>query len=558
METRTQPEKSGEKTSSPASQDVGSLLVSVSAGIQTLQDEKRQLQFQIVDTEEKLKREKESVAQLRLELAQLFQSRKEIEQELQREREVCADERFKAEEIKSVLERSREDQGRLVETDSAMRFLISDLRVKVKTSQEDSGAMRIRVSDVDQEIKHERASLAALRVLQSRTENSYKTQVTKLSDATEELTALRSKYSALLKTEAQLKASQADLEVRLKYAISEVERLHATTFEAQVATEQANKTKNEFEEKAGKVSSAINHLEKHCTEVSAEVDRLTRLYEEAAVEREQLRTENQRLQLEVNGSMQTVSEKTGELQDVISSLEKQSSHATGEVDRLTKLLGESAPEREHLKIENQRLQLAVTGWMDAVSEKTLALTNLENEVAKSTREHQALQEQSEKIQRELAILKDLRALESEQLVLHKESGLTSQRQLLSRDQELQKLKELSVSNEAMRNTLWQELLESQSLLKLHKLEITRLNAIINLGHPESNVIALALEKPMGEWSAARKGIKKLEEAIEKEKQLLQHEAAQNVSVAKGEVENEPSLTPPPFRSINSSQNKNQS
>ena len=259
---------------------------------------------------------------------------------------------------------------------------------------------------------------------------------------------LIAKHSELLKVETRLRAEKADLDQRIKYAISEVERWHSRSFAVEVALENANKAHAILEGKIVELNAVITGLEQKNGQTQSEVDRLGKVIQLGVIERDQLLAKNQKRAVEVADQKKT-----------ISGLKK-------------------------------------------------ALSLRESDLRKKALEHGVLA-----------------GKESERIEFYRKKELRAQEQIQARDEEINQLKEFCTHSEEMKNALWQELREAQSLVKMHKQEITRLNTIINMGQPDHVMIP---------FSEAHQKIQAEAESLEKEKQLFSRAVKPNISVLKPE------------------------
>ena len=473
---------------------VSASLISVAAEVLALQNTNQDLGNQYQQTVDKLKRANESLAVFQSGLDQVCLSKQETELELDRARKARAEIEVALEKTKSSLENERVtsieltmnlkrvqgEWNKVLENEIALRSQIADMHATQQSLQEEAGKTRTLLFASERDLKKERETSNQLTQRHTELKALHESQEAQLVQTTQDLDILTAKHSELNKVEARQRAEKADLDQRIKYAISEVDRWHSRSFAVEVALENANKAHATLE---GKIV---------------------------------------------------------ELNAVIKGLEQKNAQTQGEVDRLAKVIQLGVIERDQLLAKNQKRVAEVADQKETISGLKKALSNRENELRKGALEHGVLVEELKASRRAIDTQRSrLGEQESGRIEVYKKKEQRAQEQIQAREEELNQLKELCVHSEEMKNALWQELREAQGLVKMHRQEIARLNTIINMGQPDHNLVPFLVERATDKISEARQKTLAEELSLEKEKQLLSRAVKPNISVLKPESAAEP-------------------
>ncbi|XP_014863192.1 PREDICTED: kinesin-like protein KIF15 isoform X2 [Poecilia mexicana] len=259
-------------------------------------------------------------------------------------------------EWEQLLEQHRTLQDSFDQLQAEAKFDADQARQELCDRQKEVDQLKAEVLDLNNSLKAERECTSSLMSqLKENKENTSKELVETMAQNTQ----LRKQDSDLMLQNLNLSSKLADLEQNLTSANGKISSLEQEIkHDKDVLLDLMNQTRD--------LRAELSHKEENIVHLSGDIKDLTAKYNYACCERDSMREQNQKMQVEIGELKETMERKMASNKIEVEVLQEEITYATEEVERLTKVCDEQ--------------QSLLNATQEQAAQKELIIKSLEQKV----------------------------------------------------------------------------------------------------------------------------------------------------------------------------------
>ncbi|XP_043999573.1 kinesin-like protein KIF15-B [Gambusia affinis] len=259
-------------------------------------------------------------------------------------------------EWEHLLEQHRTLQDSFDQLQAEAKFDADQARQELRDRQEEVDQLKVELLDLNNSLEAERKRT---RSLMSQAEEKKENTSKELVETMEQNTQLRKQGSDLTLQNQNLSSKLADLEQNLTSASRQITSLEQEIkHDKDVLLDLMNQTRD--------LRAELSHKEENIIHLSGDIEDLTAKYNSACCERDNMREQNQKMQVEIGELKETMERKMASNKIEVEVLQEEITYATEEVERLLKVCDEQ--------------QSLLNAAQEQAAQKELIIKNLEQKV----------------------------------------------------------------------------------------------------------------------------------------------------------------------------------
>ncbi|XP_032403994.1 LOW QUALITY PROTEIN: kinesin-like protein KIF15 [Xiphophorus hellerii] len=259
-------------------------------------------------------------------------------------------------EWEQLLEQHRTLQDSFDQLQAEAKFDADQARQELRDRQKEVDQLKAEILDLNNLLQ---AELQRTSSLMSQVKENKENTSKELVETMEQNTQLRKQGSDLTLQNQNLSSTLADLEQNLTSANGKITSLEQEIkHDKDVLLDLMNQTRD--------LRAELSHKEENIIHLSGDIEDLMAKYNSACCERDNMREQNQKMQVEIGELKETMEKKMASNKIEVEVLQEEITYATEEVERLTKVCGEQ--------------QSLLNAAQEQAAQKELIIKNLEQTV----------------------------------------------------------------------------------------------------------------------------------------------------------------------------------